>query len=58
LHEYRSTAALSPADIAEPIRVVLGRQRNATVLLDEVIGADPAAQIVKTRAGARSAMIG
>jgi len=33
LHEYRSTAAL-----AEPIRVVLRRQRNATVLLDEVIG--------------------
>jgi NADH dehydrogenase len=33
-----ATAALSPADIAEPIRVVLRRQRNATVLLDEVIG--------------------
>ena len=30
-----ATAALSPADIAEPIRVVLRRQRNATVLLDE-----------------------
>jgi len=44
LHDYRSTAAL-----AEPIRVVLRRQRNATILLDEVIGADPAAQIVKTR---------
>jgi len=48
-----ATAALSPADIAEPIRVVLRRQRNATVLLDEVIGVDPEAQIVKTRAGAR-----
>jgi hypothetical protein len=44
--------------MAEPIRVLLRRQRNATALLDEVIGADPAAQIAKTRAGARSAMIG
>ena len=48
-----ATAALSPADIAEPIRVVLRRQRNATVLLDEVIGVDPAAHAVKTRTGAR-----
>ena len=35
-----ATAALSPADIAEPIRVVLRHQRNATVLLDEVTGVD------------------
>ena len=48
-----ATAALSPADIAEPIRAVLRRQRNATVLLDEVTGVDPAAQIVKTRTGTR-----
>jgi len=48
-----ATAALSPADIAEPIRVVLRRQRNAAVLLDEVIGVDPAARMVKTRNGAR-----
>ena len=48
-----ATAALSPADIAEPMRVVLRRQRNAAVLLDEVIGVDPAARIVKTRNGAR-----
>src|SRR5215472_7341989 len=47
------TAALSPADIAEPIRAVRRRQRNATVLLDEVTGVDPAAQIVKTRTGTR-----
>jgi NADH:ubiquinone reductase (H+-translocating) len=47
-----ATAALSPADIAEPIRVVLRHQRNATVLLDEVIAVDPQAQIVKTRTGA------
>jgi len=48
-----ATAALSPADIAEPIRVVLRSQRNAAVLLDEVVGVDPEAQIVKTRTGGR-----
>jgi NADH dehydrogenase len=31
-----ATAALSPADIASPIRSVLARQRNATVVLAEV----------------------
>jgi NADH dehydrogenase len=46
------TAALSPADIAEPIRVVLRQQQNATVLLDEVIGIDTAARRVETRFGA------
>jgi hypothetical protein len=45
-----ATAALSPADIAEPIRVVLRHQQNATVLLDEVIGI--AARQVKTCFGA------
>src|SRR5215469_13926688 len=44
-----ATAALSPADIAEPIRVVLRHQRNATVLLDEAISVDPAARRVETR---------
>jgi NADH dehydrogenase len=29
-----ATAALSPADIAQPIRAVLCHQQNATVLLD------------------------
>ena len=48
-----ATAALSPADIAEPIRAVLRRQRNATVLLDEVIGVDPTARAVKTRSGTK-----
>ena len=46
-----ATAALSPADIAEPIRAVLRRQRNTTVLLDEVIGVDRAARAVETRSG-------
>jgi NADH dehydrogenase len=46
-----ATAALSPADIAEPIRVILRRQQNVTVLLDEVIGVDLAARRVETRSG-------
>ena len=48
-----ATAALSSADIAQPIRAVLRRQRNATVLLDEVVGVDAATRAVKTRSGAQ-----
>jgi NADH dehydrogenase len=47
-----ATAALSPADIAQPIRAVLRHQRNATVLLDEVTGVDTSARRVETRFGA------
>src|SRR5215468_1376374 len=46
-----ATAALSPADIAEPIRAVLRHQQNATVLLDEVVGVDTAARHVEMRFG-------
>jgi NADH dehydrogenase FAD-containing subunit len=46
-----ATAALSPADIAEPIRVVLRHQGNATVLLDEVTGVDIAGRRIETRFG-------
>ncbi len=35
-----ATAALSPGDIAHPIRAVLARQKNARVLLGEVIAVD------------------
>jgi NADH:quinone reductase (non-electrogenic) len=35
-----ATAALSPAEIAQPIRSILRRQRNATVLLGRVTGVD------------------
>src|SRR5579872_3660030 len=35
-----ATAGLSPADIAAPIRSVLAKQRNATVILAEVSGVD------------------
>jgi NADH:ubiquinone reductase (H+-translocating) len=37
-----ATAALSPAQIAAPIRTILRRQKNATVLLGEVAGVDTA----------------
>jgi NADH:ubiquinone reductase (H+-translocating) len=33
-------AVLSPADIAQPIRSVLHRQKNTQVLMDEVVGID------------------
>jgi NADH dehydrogenase FAD-containing subunit len=41
-----ATAALSPADIAQPIRSILKRQRNARVLLGRVIGVDTAGRAV------------
>jgi len=46
-----ATAALSPADIAWPIRHILRRQENATVFMAEVNGIDAQARVVKTRAG-------
>jgi NADH:quinone reductase (non-electrogenic) len=46
-----ATAALSPADIAWPIRHMLRSQRNATVFMTEVTGIDAAAQVVMTKAG-------
>jgi NADH:quinone reductase (non-electrogenic) len=36
-----ATAALSPADIAAPIRSILARARNVRVLLDSVTGVEP-----------------
>src|SRR6202795_2859297 len=36
-----ATGALSPGEIAQPLRSVLRRQRNTTVILGEVIGLDP-----------------
>ena len=46
-----STAALSPADIAVPIRRVLSRARNVEVLLAEVTGVDTAARRVHLAGG-------
>jgi NADH dehydrogenase len=45
-------AVLSPADIAEPIRSILRHQRNAEVLMDEVVGIDAAARRVTLASGA------
>jgi NADH dehydrogenase len=42
-----ATAGLSPADIAAPIRHVLGKQANAEVLLGEVNAVDRARKIVR-----------
>jgi len=42
-----ATAALSPADIAWPIRHILRRQQNATVFMAEVTGIDLASQRVQ-----------
>lgn len=41
-----ATAALSPADIAAPIRSILARQANASVVLGAVTGIDVAARMV------------
>src|ERR1700742_3096497 len=45
-----ATAALSPADVAWPIRHIFRRQANATVLMAEVQGIDTARRIVRTDA--------
>src|SRR5262245_56386005 len=43
-----ATAGLSPAQIAMPIRHILRRQKNATVLMDRVEHVDTAARLVIT----------
>src|ERR1700693_1283239 len=44
-----ATAGLSPADIAAPVRAVLSRQRNATVLLDDVLHVHLDARVIRLR---------
>jgi NADH dehydrogenase len=46
-----ATAALSPADIAEPLRGILKKQANAEVILTEVRSIDPARRQVLTSDG-------
>src|SRR4026209_414676 len=46
-----ATAALSPAEVAWPIRHILRGQRNATVLMAEVTGGDTAGKPVRTASG-------
>jgi NADH dehydrogenase FAD-containing subunit len=43
-----ATAALSPADIAWPIRAILRKQQNAKVLLATVTGVDKERRLVQT----------
>src|SRR3977135_4126807 len=45
-----ATAALSPADVAWPIRHIFRRQANATVLMAEIRGVDTEKRIVRTDA--------
>jgi NADH:ubiquinone reductase (H+-translocating) len=44
-------AGLSPADIAQPIRGILGEQRNASVLMAEVVSIDPGRRLVQLADG-------
>jgi NADH dehydrogenase len=46
-----ATAALSPADVAWPIRSILRHQANATVLMAEVTGVDTRAKRILTDKG-------
>jgi NADH dehydrogenase len=47
-----ATAALSPAQIAQPIRTILRHQRNIEIVLDEVTGIDlTARQVITPEAG-------
>jgi NADH:ubiquinone reductase (H+-translocating) len=46
-------AVLSPADIAQPIRLILRHQRNAQVLMDEVVAIDAPARRLTLASGAR-----
>ncbi|HEV7666750.1 MAG TPA: NAD(P)/FAD-dependent oxidoreductase, partial [Chloroflexota bacterium] len=47
-----ATAALSPGDIAEPLRAILRKYRNVEVLLGEVTQIDPHARTVALEDGA------
>ncbi len=47
-----ATGSLSPGEIAAPIRSVLNKQPNTSVLLGEAIDIDPAAKAVKLKDGA------
>ena len=46
-----ATAGLSPADIAAPIRGIVGAYRNISVMLGELVGVDVAARVVSIMGG-------
>ena len=47
-----ATAALSPADIARPVRRILGKHQNIRIVLGEVVGLDTDARSVRLAGGA------
>jgi NADH dehydrogenase len=46
-----ATGALSPGDIAQPLRAILRRNRNTRVVLGEAVGLDPGAHRVELNDG-------
>ena len=46
-----ATGALSPGEIAQPLRSIFRKRKNATVLLGEAVGLDPAARKVQMSDG-------
>lgn len=46
-----ASAALNPSDIASPIRSILAKQKNATVVLEEATSVAPRERLVRTRSG-------
>ncbi|MDY0008555.1 MAG: NAD(P)/FAD-dependent oxidoreductase [Bdellovibrionales bacterium] len=46
-----ATAALSPAQIAQPIRAIVRKQKNCTVALGEILGVDTARKTLRGHAG-------
>ena len=47
-----ATGALSPGEISAPLRAVLSKQRNCSVLMGEVVDIDPIAKFVVLKDGA------
>src|SRR5437588_6031133 len=47
-----ATGSLSPGEISAPIRSVLSKQNNTSVLLGEVVDVDPLAKFVVLKDGA------
>jgi NADH:ubiquinone reductase (H+-translocating) len=50
-----ASAALNPSDIASPIRSILGRQKNTSVVLGEAVSIDPRTRVVRFRRGTEMA---
>jgi NADH dehydrogenase len=46
-----ATGGLSPGDIAAPLRSILRKKKNVTVLLEEVIDIDPGRRVVQLTSG-------